>query len=642
MKKNLITILLAFAAICATGFSLSSCTDDLDVTPDGRMDMKDVFSTPENTKAYFASAWAHVPQKMFMYYFFDNFLIDMADEGWSSADYISYLLIGNLYAGNCNSTKHRFEWDDTAQGKWDGGYWNRYWAMVRILNNCIINFPNATFESEEEKQLCLAEARVLRAFYYLQLVKFYGDLPIITDVRSVNSDYAGMERKPAWEVLQHIVSECEEALKCPYLPWAITNTQMKNRMTKGIACAIISQASLFAASPLFCKDQNLWSYALEKNKKVFKDLTDNGYELYNHLNNRTAYKNAYQEYFASRSYSGSKGDDKETIWGSPLNWGVNHATINGVPVYATPPHQAGCIPTQEMVDAYDMLETGEPIYDLANPYVDEFHSDINLNPKSGYNPDDPYKGRDPRFYASVIYNGSSINTGVLPTTVTIWNNESTWDGNECQYEASDKDKTGKTVTSGNAKIDISKQIYTRTGYYNNKYHAYKVTTESVNADEGNWKYYRLGEIYLNLAECAVENGDIALAMELVNEIRHRAGFAPAVDRKASGQDEARLIVRHERQVELMFEEHRYFDCRRWGTSDQDIKEERYNTGMWIHKDGKNYVYVRFPLGQEQGKGLSKKCSAAKYRLVPIPQKEASTLGSLTGFGADYWQNPGWE
>lgn len=630
MKKHLFNIFLAVSAVCNIGLLLSSCQDDLDVTPDGRMTIDVVFSTPENTKDYFASAWSHIPQKMFMYYFFDNFLIDMADEGWSTAEY-QPLLISDIYAGNCNTTKHRFEWDDTSQGKWDGGYWNRYWSMIRILNNCLKHFPDAAFESESERELCTAEARVLRAFYYLQLVKFYGDLPIITDVLSVNSSYAGMERSAAWEVLQHIVAECEAALESPNLPWNITAVQQKNRMTKGIACAIISQASLFAASPLFCKDQNLWQYAYDKNKKAFDLLIANGYELYTHLVDSKSYQNCYQEYFASRSYAGSKADDKETIWGSPLNWGVNHSTINGVPIFAVETHQAGCIPTQELVDAYDMLATGEPIYELANPYVDEKHSDININTRSGYNPEKPYEGRDPRFYASVIYNGSKLNTGVLNKTVEIWNNENTWDGKECSFPGG----------SGNAKIDIKSQRYTRTGYYNNKYHTYKVTPGQMK-DEGNWKYYRLGEIYLNLAECAVETNKISEAMNLVNDIRHRAGFDPSVDKVTSDKDYARLIVRHERQVELAFEEHRYFDCRRWGTVNEDIKEERYNTGMWIHKNGTKYVYVRFPLGKDQGNGLSKYCSAAKYRLVPIPLTESSTLGALTGFGADYWQNPGWE
>lgn len=630
MKKYLKNIFISVTALLGAGMVFTSCEDDLNVTPDGRLDNAAVFSTPENTKDYFASAWAHVPFKLFKYYFFDNYLIDMADEGWSTAEY-QPLIINDIYAGNCNTTKHRFEWDDTAQGKWDGGYWQRYWAMIRVLNNCLENFPTAAFESEQERELCIAEARVLRAFYYLQMVKFYGDLPIITDVYGINTSYAGLERAEAWQVLQHIVDECETALDSPNLPWAITSVQMRNRMTKGIACAIISQASLYAASPLFCHGQDLWQYAYDKNKKAFDLLVANGYELYNHLNDSKAYQNAYEEYFASRSYAGSKADDKETIWGSPVGGGVNHSAINGVPLF-TKSHQAGCVPTQELVDAFDMLATGEPIYDLANPYVDEMHSDININPKSGYDPANPYKGRDPRFYACIWYNGSKINTGVLNKPVDTWNNENTWDGQECKYSPKG---------SGGCKVDAVLQRYTRTGYYNRKYHGYKVQPDQIK-DEGNWKYYRLGEIYLNLAECAIETGKIDEGIALVNDIRHRAGFDPSVDKKAEGQAQARLILRHERQIELCYEEHRYFDVRRWGLPGEDIKEEKYNTGMWIHKDGKNFVYVRFPLGKSMGKGPSKYCSEAKYRLVPIPLKDSNNLGSLTGLGAEYWQNPGWE
>lgn len=636
MKKIYYCIITAVAML-GSALTVTSCVDELNVTPDGRMTKEAMFSTPENTKDYFASAWSHLPQKLFSYYFFDNFLIDMADEGWTTADYQPLLII-NLYAGNVNTEKHPFEWDHTDMGKWDGGYWWRYWQMIRILNNCLENFPTASFTSESERATCTAEARVLRAFYYLQLVKFYGDLPIITDVRGINSDYSGMERAPAREVFKHIVSECETALQTPDadFPWRYDHPRMANRMTKGIACAIISQASLFAASPLFCGDENLHQYAYEKNAKAFRDLVDHGYELYNHLNNPTAFKNAYQEYFASLSYSGSKADDLETIWGCPKHGGVNHEGINGVPMFTQVTHQAGVCPTQELVDAYDMLATGEPIYDLAKPYVDEKHTDININPKSGYDPAKPYVGRDPRFEACIIYQGSKVNTGVMDKTVDIWNNDTDWRGQASAYPKG----------SGVAHIDVREQRYTRTGYYNRKYHGYKNNPQSA-PEEGNWKYFRLGEIYLNLAEAAVEVGKIDEAMRLVNDIRHRAGFSPSVDKKAGSKDEARLIVRHERQVELAFEEHRYFDCRRWGITGEDIKEERYNTGMWIHREGSSaanykYIYVRFPLGKAQGDDLSKFCSAAKYRLVPIPLKESNRLGQSTGFGANYWQNPGWE
>lgn len=632
MKKYIISILASFAALLGAS-TLTSCQDELDVTPDGRMTMSDVFASQENIRNYFASAWSHIPMKLMRYYFFDNFLIDMSDDGWSVDEY-QPLLINELYAGNCTTTKHRFEWDDTGMGKWDGGYWRRYWQMVRIINNCIKNFPTANFDNEDDRDLFTAEAHVLRAYYYLLLVKFYGDLPIITEPMDINSPFGELKRAEAWEVFQFIVDDCEIALESKNLPWTLTSIQLQNRMTKGIACAIMSQASLFAASPLFCHGKDLWDYAYEKNKKAYDLLTANGYELYNHLNDSKAYKCPYEEYFASRSYAGSKADDHETIWGSSIQeaGNTNLSMINGIPLFGNT-FKCGVCPTQELVDCYDMLETGEPIYDLTNPYVDEMHSDININPKSGYDPANPYKGRDPRFAANIWYNGSKINTGILDKSVDTWNNESTWNGEECKYSASAK--------SGTSRISIKDRLYTRTGYYNRKYHAYKVQPNQTK-DEGNWKYFRLGEVILNYAEACAETGRIAEAMKFVNDIRHRAGFDPKVDKVASSVDEARLIVHHERHCELAFEEHRYFDVRRWGTYNEEIKEEKYNTGMWIHKDGTKFVYVRFPLGRDQGAGPSKYCSAAKFRLVPIPQSDANNLGAHTGLGSDYWQNPGWE
>ena len=81
--------------------------------------------------------------------------------------------------------------------------------------------------------------------------------------------------------------------------------------------------------------------------------------------------------------------------------------------------------------------------------------------------------------------------------------------------------------------------------------------------DGRFRFYRLGKIYLNLAEAAIESGHLNEGLALINTIRHRAGFAPAVDVTASTKEGARLLLRHERQVELACEEDRFFDVRRW-------------------------------------------------------------------------------
>ncbi|MDE7397169.1 MAG: RagB/SusD family nutrient uptake outer membrane protein, partial [Muribaculum sp.] len=375
------------------------------------------------------------------------------------------------------------------------------------------------------------------------------------------------------------------------------------------------------------------------------------YELYNLLQKPMTlgirahgYHNAYQEYFAMRSVPGSHPEDKETIWGAK-NYGVALTVINQMPVFSDGHFKCGFVPTQEIIDAYDMLATGEPIYDLTNPYVDEKHTDININPKSGYNPADPYSGRDPRFYGSIYYNLSKVNTGVFSKTLETYNNKEDWMGNRL---------TGVgDGNAGNCSIDRSSRMNTRTGYYLCKYHG-DMATATNNEEEGNWKYFRLGEVYLNYAEAAIEAGHVQEGLNLINAIRHRAGFDPAVDKKTSDQATARLYVRHERQVELAFEEHRFFDVRRWKTLGEEISEEKYKTGMWLFGSGADpslYTYNRFnlhvPAASQSGAMRAQSdndeyvqiSSDPKWTLLPIPIPEVVRLVKLTGKPAEYWQNP---
>lgn len=619
----------------AASLVAGGCSDDLDATPDGRLTMEEVFNNPEHTAGYLSTAWKHTERGPFMHHFFENFFTSISDEAWSTDDY-QPLNISFFYDGTNSAAKSPWTWDSRDQGKWEGNYWRRYWETIRILNQFLENIPTAAVNSESDRSLFTAEARILRAYYYNRLAKMYGGLPLITWTTDVSTSYDGVERTPAWKVFQWCVEECEEALKCDNLPWHIESQQQRDRMTKGIACAIISQASLFAASPLFCEGQDLWQYAYEKNKEAFDLLTANGYELYSHLNAPKEYPNAYAEYFSRRSFANTCPDDKETIWGCSSKCDVMLCVVNAVPRIQGQ-FKAGVCPSQELVDAYDMLETGEPIYDLSNPYVDEKHTDINVNSRSGYDPQNPYVGRDPRFYATIIYDGCSYNTGVRNEKIRIYSNKFLWTGERTS-------NTGKVATKeGNCHPSVNDRLYTRTGYYNRKFHTYKAT-EANGKDEGNWKLFRLGEVYLNYAEAAAEAGHTDEAMTLVNAIRHRAGFAPAVDRKASSRDEARLIVHHERHVELAYEEHRYFDVRRWQVEGTDIKEERWQTGVWIStspdNESKGLVYTRFPLGKSQGTEPSSATHEAQNRLMPIPLTEENNLNAATGiYGV--WQNWGW-
>ena len=173
---------------------------------------------------------------------------------------------------------------------------------------------------------------------------------------------------------------------------------------------------------------------------------------------------------------------------------------------------------------------------------------------------------------------------------------------------------------------------TRTGYYQRKFlHPNSATNNPVGG--ANTKLFRLGEVILNFAEAAAEAGHLDEARAAVNEIRKRVGM-PDIP---AGLNKEQLIlrVRHERRVELAFEENRYFDVRRWASPQADLsKTDRWLTAANISRkaDG-TYTYARRLIRDVERRNYTN-----RFLWLPIPLEEANRLKSITGTN---WQNPGW-
>ena len=578
----------------------------MDVTPDGRLSLEEVFANPDYTAAYFSQAFDNLPHKMMNYYWFDNLPSALSDESWSCDDVEGVGAI-NAYKGQGSARENLFE--TCYNENFECQYWERYWKSIRTINVFLQNIPTAAVNSETDRSRMTAEAHVLRAYYYLQLIKWYGALPIIKVPFPDDVDYSTVKKSSAVDCLKFVVEDCETAMLCEDLPWRIVNDREFRRLTRAMAAAIRSQAALYAASPLYnTGGENLWDYAYEKNKDSYQKLKANGYELYTQQHHPEEYLNAYGEYFAQNATGGANPIDRETIWlDIKDNWGM--WWVWGLPIQSN--YRAGCVPSQELVDAYDMLETGKPVLDLKQPYLDETHLQPNYTEGSGYNPARPYEGRDPRFYATIIYNGASIYVGNTKSVVQTYN-------------------------GGNSELRDNDRRYTRTGYYLNKYRNWQAYS-GLSGQDGKWKHYRMGEVYLNLAEAAIEAGHIDEGLALINDIRHRAGFDPSVDVTATTQEEARLLLRHERQVEFAFEEHRFFDTRRWTRNEEDLENEKFCTGMRAKRSGLKLTYERFIVGSD-GSSPSKLSYKAKWHFLPIPIDDVSSLEDQTG---DRWQNYGW-
>ena len=602
MKKKLLYTCIA----ASFALSLGSCSDVMDVTPDGRLSLEEVFANPDYTAAYFSQAFDNLPHKMMNYYWFDNLPSALSDESWSCDDVEGVGAI-NAYKGQGSARENLFE--TCYNENFECQYWERYWKSIRTINVFLQNIPTAAVNSETDRSRMTAEAHVLRAYYYLQLIKWYGALPIIKVPFPDDVDYSTVKKSSAVDCLKFVVEDCETAMLCEDLPWRIVNDREFRRLTRDMAAAIRSQAALYAASPLYnTGGENLWDYAYEKNKDSYQKLKANGYELYTQQHHPEEYLNAYGEYFAQNATGGANPIDRETIWlDIKDNWGM--WWVWGLPIQSN--YRAGCVPSQELVDAYDMLETGKPVLDLKQPYLDETHLQPNYTEGSGYNPARPYEGRDPRFYATIIYNGASIYVGNTKSVVQTYN-------------------------GGNSELRDNDRRYTRTGYYLNKYRNWQAYS-GLSGQDGKWKHYRMGEVYLNLAEAAIEAGHIDEGLALINDIRHRAGFDPSVDVTATTQEEARLLLRHERQVEFAFEEHRFFDTRRWTRNEEDLENEKFCTGMRAKRSGLKLTYERFIVGSD-GSSPSKLSYKAKWHFLPIPIDDVSSLEDQTG---DRWQNYGW-
>lgn len=626
-----------YIAIIVFLMGLSACSDALDMAPDGKLTVDDVFADEVKVEAFLNSIYAYIPAKGSRYFFWMRGPVVWSDEAWDTdADVETWIRSGRMYNGDASAADHPIP--KVFDGGPDENYWARYWAAIRNATIFISRIDNATVSSEAKRDRLRAEAHLLRAYYYSELLKWYGAvLPIEREPYSLTQDFSQVEKASYYEVAKFIIEDCDAALSANELPWRITTGAERGRLTKAVAEAIKSKMILFAASPLNNGGNDYWQEAYQINKTSLANLRANGYELYNKVNfpqtylsdvafigpDKNEYAALYNEYFNQNMSFSSNPVDKETIYQSVHGQGTLWI-VDGVGAQSQ--YKSGSCPSQEMVDAYETID-GQPILDLANPYLDEKHLSPNYNPQNTlYDPQNPYVNRDPRFYASIYYNGSKRKC--------FWNFAETPESHE-NYPAPVGNRTRIIATwVGEPQTGISSSLRkaTRTGYFLRKFLHPNVGDD--NPIEGaRYRLFRLGEVILNFAEAAAEAGQLTEAVAAVNEIRNRVGM-PNLPSNLS-QQELILRIRHERRVELAFEENRYFDVRRWTLPEGNLaKTDRWITGAEIirNADG-SYTY-----GRRTVREVERKCYTNKFLWVPMPLDEANRLKAITG---EDWQNPGW-
>jgi hypothetical protein len=651
----------------------TSCEDYFEAVPEQNLTLEATFKSRALTLKYLANVYWYIPNEYNQRYIGGD---SYGTNGVWTAGSIEGEYIWSFNQANQLNSGAFYPATD-----WVKTWWTTYYKGIHKANVFMSNIDNCQEFSEQERIRYKNEVRALRAFYYFWMFKIYGPFVIVGDnIFNPDSPIADMQlhRSSVEECIQYILDELEAVSDADILyssfgqpnnPTAL-NTGSAGNITKEIVEAVRSQVLLYAASPLFNGDPYYSDLKNYDETPLFPQSEDrHKWELARDaakqfIDNHPLYKlrlvdvdgRDVDDVAASCPYTScrtailgnNKATDTEMIFFRTT--GINQYLYYDM----TPKHTIGGIDgeyrgggglatTQEMVDLFftnkGLRIEDDPdyyTYDEENPpslrniarvaaYRDPYSNRLYIDGTK--NVMRQYYDREARFYLNITFNNQ------------LW-----WFSSKSGNVYSEFNYNGNSGPANNG------NDYPPTGLM-----VRKKRVDGPWASEGNYSILiRLAEIYLNYAEAANECGDLDEAIKYVNKIRARAGVAEykgrtgedATPNDARGnarieipfsQAEIRNLIRRERTVELAFENHRYFDVRRWNVA-----------GM---TQGDGWVYPTYHQGGEGGDthGMNvmgdtnefykkvvfeTRAFSEKMKLFPIPQADINRNPKMI-------QNKGW-
>lgn len=400
--------------------------------------------------------------------------------------------------------------------------------------------------SEDFLNIRIAEIRFIRAVNYARMIRIFGGVILRDETNGVDSegqkDKARATEAESWGF---VLKDLEFAARHLPKEW---DSKWDGRLTKGAAYAYMCRTALFA------KRWDVAITAADEIKKLNKyDLMDNYEDVFKVAGNKEiifsiAYKIPDMPHYFDRYFA---PDGKQ---------GIRRA-----------------VPTSELVDSYDMAD-GTPFS------------------WSGSMANDPYVGREPRFYASIIYNGATWKEKKIYTYVDAENGFAAYRDNMNPGEK-------QTVT----------------GYFIRKYLQENNADFDDKGSDQFWIEMRYAEVLLNLAEALAEqdyskNQDDAL--EALNEVRERVNLPKRTTEEAPDKDSFMKLLRKERICELAFEGFRYWDLRRWRLAGEVIDGKQAHGTKITKKDDNTYTYEQVSCDDNINRFFPE-----RYYLLPIPVDE---------------------
>lgn len=520
----------------------------------------DTYNFLRNGECYISNSWLDAAT-------------DLAETSYSNAGTRVSFNIGNYYTTSA-AAELTTPWESRYRGI----------RKCNMLLERIDNVPQPTDISEEDYQKKLryykGEARTLRVWFYWELFLRYGPVPLVTKVLDPDGDLlSGYTQRPSiQEYAQFLIQELNDSYALVMEKAESDESGNQGRINKPIVLALKSRILLYMASPRFASQSGYtWADAADAAKEFIDLYGDTQVYQLNADYTNAILQNAHDQ-----------GNPEVIFYRSDLTqgWG-SYGYYNDVPVgYGG---NGGLCPSQNLIDMYDMINgqspfttydaTGAPVYasTAACPTVNVF---------SGYDDQHPTANRDPRLDATILYQGVN------------------WSG-----RAIDVVYGGTDNPVGNANA-------TPTGYYVRKYMPEVILQNNhTGSSYRNWIILRYAEILLNYAEALNELGNGTQALQVLQQLRDRAGLTyPLTNRTdLNSQTAIRNFIHKERTIELAFEEHRPWDVRRWGVAKEALGRDII--GVSVAADG---TYTR--------KVAQNRVFEDRMYLYPIPETESWKTG----------------
>lgn len=507
-----------------------------------------------------------------------------------------------MMASATDEAEHTFERSSIQNfnnGNWNAfnnpdDVWGNYYTGIRKANQVIVSLdkinldqlrldPSPSAQANFNTEIAIIkrlgfEARFLRAYFYFELVKRYGGVPLIKESLPLNADFTKFERNSLQECINFITSECDLAV--PELPLPYTDPlDIGRRATRFAALALKSRVLLYAASDLFNTptwaggyvapelislsgvSRNIrWRAAADAAKACIDAMVG--------VNLNASYQAVFNNFniaeiiLAKRTTANNTFERNNSPIGFPLSQGLT-------------------TPSQNQVDAYEMRPTGRPISD----------------PLSGYNSANPYLDRDPRLGFTIALNNTNFGTPA---------------------------RAIESFTGGLDGLPVPNA--TKTGYYLRKYMQQSLNLVLNQTAVHSWIVFRLPELFLNYAEALNEvepgNADIKT---FVDRVRARTTVLMPPLPAGLSQVNMRNRIKNERRVEFAFEDHRFWDVRRW--MEAPLLFGTPLKGVTITRTAPNVFSFNII-------DVENRVFEPKMYLYPIPQSEINIANKIR-------QNPLW-